>query len=246
MRIIYVDNYGEMSKKAASMVASQMILKHDSVLGLATGDTPIGMYKELINLYNNKEIDFSDVKSFNLDEYYGLSDDNSESYHYYMMNKLFKYVNIKPENINILSGVTDNIEGECSNYDEKIKKSGGIDIQILGIGVNGHIGFNEPSVNFEAGTHLVKLDKKTIESNSRFFKSMEEVPKSALSMGIKTIMQSKVIVLLANGEAKAEAIYKTVKGKICPEVPASILQLHNNVNIIVDKAAAKLLKNSEK
>ncbi|MFL0250253.1 glucosamine-6-phosphate deaminase [Clostridium neuense] len=241
MRIIRVDNYEEMSKKAASMVASQMILKHDSVLGLATGDTPIGMYKELIKIYNDKEIDFSDVKTFNLDEYYGLSDDNHESYHYYMMNNLFKYVNMKSENINILSGVTDNIEEECSNYDEKIKRSGGIDIQILGIGVNGHIGFNEPSVNFEAGTHLVELDKKTIESNSRFFKSMDEVPKSALSMGIKTIMQSKVIVLLANGEAKAEAIYKTVKGKICPEVPASILQLHNNVNIIVDEAAAKLL-----
>lgn len=245
MRIIHVNDYDEMSKKAASMVASQMILKHDSILGLATGDTPIGMYKELIRLYNDKEIDFSDVKSFNLDEYYGLSDDNTESYHYYMMNNLFKHVNMKRENINILSGTTNDIERECSNYDDKIKAAGGIDIQILGIGVNGHIGFNEPSVNFEAGTHLVKLDKKTIESNSRFFKSMDEVPKSALSMGIKTIMQSKVIVLLANGEAKAEAIYKTVKGKISPEVPASILQLHNNVNIIVDKAAAKLLKDSE-
>lgn len=240
-----MNDYDEMSKKAASMVASQMILKHDSILGLATGDTPIGMYKELIKLYNDKEIDFSDVRSFNLDEYYGLSDDNPESYHYYMMNNLFKHVNMKFENINILSGVTDNIEKECLNYDNKIKAAGGIDIQILGIGVNGHIGFNEPSVNFEAGTHLVRLDKKTIESNSRFFKSMEEVPKSALSMGIKTIMQSKVIVLLANGEAKAEAIYKTVKGKICPEIPASILQLHNNVNIIVDRDAAKLLIDSE-
>lgn len=245
MRIIHVNDYDEMSKKAASMVASQMILKHDTILGLATGDTPIGMYKELIRLYNDKEIDFSDVKSFNLDEYYGLSDDNTESYHYYMMNNLFKHVNMKRENINILSGTTNDIERECSNYDDKIKAAGGIDIQILGIGVNGHIGFNEPSVNFEAGTHLVKLDKKTIESNSRFFKSMDEVPKSALSMGIKTIMQSKVIVLLANGEAKAEAIYKTVKGKISPEVPASILQLHNNVNIIVDKDAAKLLRDSE-
>lgn len=243
MRIIRVNDYDEMSKKAASMVASQMILKSDSVLGLATGDTPIGMYKELVKLYNNKEIDFSDVKSFNLDEYYGLSDDNTQSYHYYMMNNLFNKVNIKRENINILSGITKDIEKECLSYDQKIKNAGGIDIQILGIGVNGHIGFNEPSVNFEAGTHLVNLDKKTIESNSRFFESMEEVPKSALSMGIKTIMQSKVIVLLASGEAKAEAIYKTINGKICPEVPASILQLHNNVNVIVDEAAAKLLKN---
>ncbi|WP_234117783.1 glucosamine-6-phosphate deaminase [Clostridium hydrogenum] len=243
MRIIRVNDYDEMSKKAASMVASQMILKSDSVLGLATGDTPIGMYKELVKLYNNKEIDFSDVKSFNLDEYYGLSDDNTQSYHYYMMNNLFNKVNIKRENINILSGIAKDIEKECLSYDEKIKNAGGIDIQILGIGVNGHIGFNEPSVNFEAGTHLVNLDKKTIESNSRFFESMEEVPKSALSMGIKTIMQSKVIVLLANGEAKAEAIYKSINGKICPEVPASILQLHNNVNVIVDEAAAKLLKN---
>ncbi|KOF56469.1 MULTISPECIES: glucosamine-6-phosphate deaminase [Clostridium] len=241
MRIICVDNYDEMSKKAASMVASQMILKHDSVLGLATGETPTGMYKELIKLYDDKEIDFSDIKTFNLDEYYGLSKENPQSYYCYMMNNLFKHVNIKHENINILDGRTDDIDKECLDYDKKIKASGGIDIQVLGIGVNGHIGFNEPSINFESGTHLVKLDKKTIESNSRFFKSMDEVPKSALSMGIKTIMQSKVIVLLANGEAKAEAIYKAINGKICPEVPASILQLHNNVNIIVDKEAAKLL-----
>lgn len=241
MRIVRVDNYDEMSKKAAGMVASQMILKHDSVLGLATGDTPIGMYKELVRLYEDKEIDFSDIKTFNLDEYCGLSKENTQSYHYYMMNNLFKHVNIKPENINILDGRTNDIDKECLDYDKRIKASGGIDIQVLGIGVNGHIGFNEPSINFEAGTHLVQLDKKTIESNSRFFSSMEEVPKSALSMGIKTIMQSKVIVLLANGEAKAEAIYKAINGKICPEVPASILQLHNNVNIIVDEAAAKLL-----
>ncbi|MFL0250265.1 glucosamine-6-phosphate deaminase [Clostridium neuense] len=246
MRIIRVDNYDEMSKKAADLVASQMILKHNSVLGLATGDTPIGMYKELIKLYNEKKIDFSDVRSFNLDEYYGISKENNQSYYYYMMNNLFNHVNMRKENINILDGKTDNVALECLNYEKRIKEVGGIDIQVLGIGVNGHIGFNEPNVNFESETHLVDLDQKTIESNSRFFKSIEEVPKSALSMGIKTIMQSKVIVLLANGEAKAEAIAKTVNGKICPEVQASILQLHNNVNIIVDKAAAKLLKSSDK
>lgn len=241
MRIIYADNYNDMSKKAASMLASQVILKPNSVLGLATGGTPIGMYKRIIELYKNGEIDFSKVKSFNLDEYYGMDSENEESYHYYMMNNLFNYINIKSENINILDGKTEDVEKECFDYEEKIKEAGGIDIQVLGIGVNGHIGFNEPDVDFKAKTHLVKLNGKTIESNSRFFNSASQVPKFALSMGIKTIMQSKSIILLASGREKADAIEKTINGKICPEIPASILQLHNNVNIIVDKDAARKL-----
>ncbi|MDD3224550.1 MAG: glucosamine-6-phosphate deaminase [Clostridium sp.] len=241
MRIIYVDDYDDMSKRAASMLTSQVILKPDSVLGLATGSTPIGMYKKIIKLYENGAVDFSKVKSFNLDEYYGLSSENEQSYHYYMLNNLFKNINIKSENINILDGKTEDVEKECFNYEEKIKKAGGIDIQVLGIGVNGHIGFNEPDVDFKAKTHLVKLNKKTIESNSRFFSSPLEVPKFALSMGIKTIMQSKSIILLASGREKADAVEKMINGKICPEVPASILQLHNNVNIIVDKEAGEKL-----
>ncbi|OAA93128.1 glucosamine-6-phosphate deaminase [Clostridium coskatii] len=241
MRVIIADNYKEMSKKAAVMVSSQVILKHDSVLGLATGDTPLGMYKELIKLYEDKEVDFSGVTTFNLDEYYKIQRENPESYYYYMNNNFFKYVNVKKEKIYIPNGTAKDIDEECRNYEDEIKNKGGIDIQILGIGANGHIGFNEPDVNFEAETHLVKLDKMTIEANSRFFNSKDEVPTTAISMGIKTIMQSKRVVLLANGEVKADAIYKTVKGKICPEVPASILQLHSDATIIVDKGAAKLL-----
>lgn len=237
MRIIIAENYQEMSNKAAAMVASQIILKPNSVLGLATGDTPLGMYKELIKLYNNKQIDFSEAKTFNLDEYYGIGKENNQSYYYYMMKNLFNHININKENINIPNGMASDIEEECLYYEKRIKEVGGIDIQVLGIGVNGHIGFNEPDVNFEAQTHLVNLDEKTIESNSRFFQSIEQVPTKAISMGIKTIMHAKKIILLANGMSKAEAIFQTVNGKISPEVPASILQLHQDVTIIVDKEA---------
>ncbi|EPY2301244.1 glucosamine-6-phosphate deaminase [Clostridium sporogenes] len=241
MRIIVVENYEEMSKKAAVMIASQIILKPNSVLGLATGDTPLGMYKELIEMYHKKQIDFSEAKSFNLDEYYGLEKNNSQSYHHYMMESFFSHINIDKEKINIPDGKAENIEEECKSYDKKISDAGDIDIQVLGIGVNGHIGFNEPSVEFKAGTHLVNLDEKTIKSNSRFFNSIEDVPTKAISMGIKTILSSKKIVLLANGKGKADAIAKTVKGKICPEVPASVLQFHKDVTIILDKEAAEKL-----
>lgn len=241
MRLIVVDDYNKMSEKAAIMVASQIILKPDSILGLATGDTPLGMYEELIKMYNNKEIDFSKAKSFNLDEYYGLGKDNTQSYNYYMRENLFKHINIKEENINIPDGTAKDIEAECKNYEKRIQEQGGIDLQVLGIGVNGHIGFNEPDITFEAETHLVNLDEKTIESNSRFFDSVEEVPTKAISMGIKTIMHSKRIILLACGESKAEAIFKTMKGKITPKTPASILQLHNDVTVIIDKKAASKL-----
>jgi len=241
MRIIVVDNYEEMSKRAALMIASQVTLKPDSVLGLATGDTPSGMYKELIKLYNKKEVDFKEVRTFNLDEYYGLNPENSQSYYKYMMNNLFNSINISTENINMPDGMAKDVNDFCVLYEKKIKTLGGIDMQVLGIGGNGHIGFNEPNVNFEAQTHLVNLDEQTIEANSRFFKSIEDVPVQAISMGIKTIMNSKKIILLANGLNKAEAIEKAVKGKINPSIPASILQLHNDVTIIIDKEAASLL-----
>ena len=241
MKIIKADNYEHMSMRAARIMASQIALKNNSVIGLATGDTPLGMYREIIKMYKDKELDFSKVKTFNLDEYYGLNRDNENSYYFYMTNNFFKYINMRKENINIPNGMTENIEAECSNYDKKIKASGGIDIQILGIGVNGHIGFNEPNTSFEVGTHLVELEKETIKSNSRFFDSPEEVPTKAISMGIKTIMQSRAIILLASGEKKAVAIEKTIKGKISTAIPASILQLHNNVILIVDKAAGKFI-----
>jgi glucosamine-6-phosphate deaminase len=241
MELIVVKNYEEMSKKAASIMSSQVTLKPNCVLGLATGDTPLGMYKELINKYKNNEVDFSKVKTFNLDEYYGVQRNYIQSYYYYMINNFFKYINVDSNNINIPDGTAKDVQDECTNYERKIKEAGGIDIQVLGIGVNGHIGFNEPNVNFEAQTHLVNLDDKTIESNARFFNAIDEVPVKAISMGIKTILQSKKIMLLAYGDSKAEAIYKTVKGKISPEIPASILQLHQDVTIILDESAAKLL-----
>lgn len=241
MRIMVVDNYEEMSKKAASIVTSQVILKPESVLGLATGDTPIGMYEEIINVYKNEKLDFSKVKTFNLDEYYGLNKENLQSYYYYMMDNLFNHVNINKSNIHMINGMADNIKVECKEYERKIVKAGGIDLQVLGIGVNGHIGFNEPDVNFELETHLVNLNKKTIESNSRFFSSKDQVPTKAISMGIKTIMNSKKIILLACGSSKADAIFKSINGKVTPNTPASILQLHRDVVVIMDKKAASKL-----
>lgn len=241
MKIIVVNNYNEMSKKAANIIASQIILNSNSVLGFATGDTPLGTYKELINIYNEGDIDFSDIKTFNLDEYYHLPKENPQSYNFYMSENLFKRVNVKPENIHIPNGMCDSIEDECASYEETIKQAGGIDLQLLGIGRNGHIGFNEPDLKFEATTHLVHLDEDTIKANSRFFDSIEEVPTKAISMGIKTIMQAKKIVLLASGVEKSEAIYNTVKGSITPEVPASVLQLHPDVTVIIDKDAGSRL-----
>ena len=241
MRIIIVENKEEMGKKAASLVSSQIILKPDSVLGLATGGTPLGMYKELINLYNKKEIDFKLVKTFNLDEYFGIGKENNQSYYYYMINNLFKFIDIPEENINMPNGSAKDIIEECIRYEKAIRQAGGIDIQVLGIGTNGHIGFNEPDVNFEAQTHLVKLEESTIQANSIYFKTKEEVPTTAVSMGIKTIMNSRKIVLLANGYSKADAIYGTINGKINPNLPASILQLHPDVTLILDKDAASKL-----
>lgn len=241
MKIIVVDNYDEMSKKGADIIASQVILKSNSILGLATGDTPLGIYERLIDMYKKGDVDFSEVRTFNLDEYYKLKEEDPQSYHYFMDNNLFNHINIKRENISLPNGNAEDIEEECTNYDNKIYEFGGIDVQILGIGVNGHIGFNEPDSKFEPKTHLVKLKQKTIESNSRLFNSIDEVPTKAVSMGMKTIMQSKKIVLLASGKVKAEAILKAVKGDISPEVPASILQLHKDVTVIIDKEAASLL-----
>lgn len=242
MKIIVVNDYKEMSKEAAVLVKKQIEEKETSVLGLATGSTPIGMYKELIEFCKKGEIDFSKVQTFNLDEYYGLNGENEQSYHYYMNNNFFGHINIKAENTHIPNGMSTNIEEECRNYEFMIESCGGIDLQILGIGNNGHIGFNEPGSSLDARTQLVDLKEKTIEANSRFFESKDEVPKKALSMGIRTIMNAKKIVLLASGDDKADAIYRTVQGKIDNSMPASILQLHPNVTIILDKAAARLLK----
>lgn len=241
MKLIIVDNYDTMSKKAAQIVSSQIILKPNSVIGLATGSTPEGMYKELVKMHKEEGLDFSNITTFNLDEYYMIDKANKQSYNYFMHNNLFNHVNIDIQNINMLNGITKNIEEECKRYEEEIFKCGGIDLQVLGVGRNGHIGFNEPDFKFEAITHLVELDEETIKANSRFFKNEEDVPTKALSMGMKTIMNSRKIILLANGKEKAEAIKQAVKGSIMPETPVSILQLHPDVTIIIDKEASEQL-----
>ena len=241
MRIIVCENYKEVSKKAAQMILSQVTLKPNSVLGLATGSTPIGMYENLVELNKSGDIDFSEVRTFNLDEYYNLPKNNDQSYHYFMHKNLFNHINIKPSNIHIPNGMTEDVDAECERYDSLIKESGGVDIQVLGIGNNAHIGFNEPTVNFEKGTHLVELEESTIEANSRFFDNIEDVPKKAITMGVGSIFKSRKIMLIATGENKAEAIYNTVYGKVVPEVPASILQFHRDIVLILDKDAAKFL-----
>ena len=240
MRVIVTNSYDEMSTEAAKIVAGQIYLKPDSVLGLATGSTPLSMYKKLIAVHEMIGLDFSQVTTFNLDEYIDGSD-NPQSYHYFMHHNFFDFINIKPENIYIPDGMAKDIVAEGKRYDALIEAKGGIDLQILGIGQNAHIGFNEPDIKFEATTHKVRLDEETIQANSRFFQTEEEVPRYAISMGIKTIMLAKKVVLLANGRNKAEAIYNTVCGSISPSAPASILQLHRDATVIVDKEAASLL-----
>ncbi len=237
MRIIICDDYEEMSKKAAILVASQVNMKPDCVLGLATGSTPEGMYQNLIEMYNNGEVDFSSVVSFNLDEYYPIAKCNVQSYDYFMRSKLFSHINIPDDNINIPNGAADNAEVECDQYEKRIDMCGGVDLQILGIGRNGHIGFNEPDSVLYSRTHKTELTESTINANSRFFDSPDDVPKSALTMGIATILKSKKILLLASGKSKHEAISKLVSGKITTTCPATLLNIHNDLVIICDKEA---------
>lgn len=237
MKLIKATDYKDMSKKAASIFFSQITLKPNSVLGLATGSTPIGTYEQLIEWYKAGDLDFSQVKTVNLDEYVGLDGTNDQSYRYFMNDKLFNHVNIDKANTNVPNGKATDKDAECARYEELIKSLGGIDVQLLGIGNNGHIGFNEPNKYFDKTTHEVQLTESTIEANKRFFEKKEDVPTTAISMGIQTIMQAKKIVLVANGAAKADIIYETCFGPITPDVPASALQLHPDVTIIVDEEA---------
>ncbi len=241
MTIMVRDTYDDVSRKAAQLIAAQVTLNTKSVLGLATGSTPEGTYKNLIEMYKSDVVDFQDIVTFNLDEYLGLDAENDQSYAYYMNEKLFDHVNVKPENIYIPNGCTDDIEKTCEEYDNMIFQYGKIDLQLLGIGTNGHIGFNEPDVHFEAGTHVVELDEETINANSRFFEDIKDVPTSAISMGIRNIMQSKKVLLLATGENKIDAVKKMLFEEITPNLPASILQVHNDVTIIVDKVIGDMI-----
>ncbi|MGE5631329.1 MAG: glucosamine-6-phosphate deaminase [Caulobacteraceae bacterium] len=244
MRIVVSRDYEEMSKRAANIVAGQVFVKPNSVIGLATGSTPLLMYRELIRMHREEGLDFSEITTFNLDEYIGLATDNINSYHRYMYDNLFNHINIRKENIYIPDGMVSDIEKECVNYEGTISSKGGIDLQVLGIGNNGHIGFNEPDVKFEATTHKVKLDEETILANARFFDNINDVPKYAISMGIKTIMHARKILMLANGSSKAEALGKALYGGITPEIPASILQMHQDVTVVVDEECAAFLKKS--
>lgn len=241
MRVYKVKNYDEMSSKAAEIISSMVILKPDCVLGLATGSTPEGIYKELIKKYNDGSLDFSDVKSVNLDEYHGLDSANDQSYYYYMGDKLFNHINIKKENYNLPNGLAEDTAKECARYDEIIKSLGGVDVQLLGIGINGHIGFNEPDDELQKDVHLAKLTESTIEANSRFFKSYDDIPKYAFTMGVKTIMSARKIILVASGKNKAEIMPAVINGPITTAVPASLLQLHPDVTIIADEDALSLL-----
>lgn len=241
MRVLITDSYDQMGLEAAKIVAGQIYLKPNSVLGLATGSTPLSMYERLVAVHRTVGLDFSEVTTFNLDEYIGMGPDNPQSYHYFMQEHFFKHINIKSENVHIPNGMAQDVIAEGERYEQLIAAKGGIDLQVLGIGQNAHIGFNEPDVKFAATTHKVELDEETILANSRFFNNVDEVPRYAISMGIKTIMMAEHVILLANGRNKARAVYKAVCGDVTPEAPASILQLHRDVVVILDKEAAELL-----
>ena len=242
MKIIRTKDYEEMSRKAANLISAQILLTPDCVLGLATGSTPIGIYDQLVEWYKKGDLDFSTVKTVNLDEYKGLTRDNEQSYYYFMHHHLFDRVNIDEENTHVPNGQVENGDEECLRYEALIKSMGGVDLQLLGLGRNGHIGFNEPAADFPKITHCVDLTESTIEANKRFFASADEVPRQAYTMGIGTIMKADKILVVANGEDKADAVAAMVQGKINPEVPASILQLHNNVILVADEAALSKLK----
>ncbi|MFI3212278.1 MAG: glucosamine-6-phosphate deaminase [Eubacteriales bacterium] len=239
-------DYADVSRKAANILSAQVIMKPRAVLGLATGSTPVGMYKQLVEWYNKGDIDFSQVTSVNLDEYKGLDDSNDQSYRYFMNTNLFDHININKEQTFVPNGMELDEEKACADYNALIDQVGGIDIQILGIGGNGHIGFNEPGDNFEQATHCVDLTKETIEANARFFESIDDVPKKAYTMGIKNIMLAHKILLIATGKAKAEALYQAFYGPIVPEMPASILQLHHDVVIVADAEALSVIKEKVK
>lgn len=241
MKLIKVKDYHEMSRKSCELFVEKLNDIASPVFGLATGSTPIGLYECLVELYKQKKISFENVTTFNLDEYIGLSADHPQSYHYFMDDVFFQHIDISPENTHLPNGVSDDLLRECNNYEQLIEESGGVDLQILGIGDNGHIAFNEPGSNFTGKTDIVNLTQETLEANSRFFESVEDVPTQAITMGIGTIMKASEIILLASGEAKADALKHVIDGEITEDVPATILQKHNHVTIIADEAALSKL-----
>ena len=242
MKIIRAKDYADMSRKAANIISAQVIMKPNCVLGLATGGTPVGAYAQLVDWYNKGDLDFSEVTTVNLDEYRGLPKEHPQSYWYFMNENLFSKVNIDPAKTNLPDGTNLDTAAECARYNGIIHKLGGIDLQLLGIGPNGHIGFNEPGEAFELETHCVDLTAETIEANKRFFDgNVDLVPKQAYTMGIKTIMQARKVLMVANGKGKAEIIKKAFFGPVTPEVPASILQMHPDFTLVGDEEALSLI-----
>jgi glucosamine-6-phosphate deaminase len=242
MKICIFKNYEDVSFTAAQIVSDYVGKKPECVLGLATGSTPEGMYRHLVKLNRDGKVDFSGIKTFNLDEYVGLCGNHQQSYRYYMDNKFFNHINIKRDNINIPDGMADDLNQECRNYDEKIANAGGIDLQILGLGKNGHIGFNEPSKILQIGTHITELTASTIEANARFFNSDSEVPRNAITVGLGSIIKSRKILLIACGKEKSEIVTKLIDSDLSTEVPATILKLHNDTTILLDEEAASQIK----
>ncbi|MGN0818743.1 MAG: glucosamine-6-phosphate deaminase [Candidatus Coproplasma sp.] len=240
MKIIVVENYEELSDRGAEIIAEVIKANPKATLGLATGSTPIGLYQRLIEKNKKGEISFKDIHTVNLDEYVGLDGENNQSYRYFMNNQLFNHVDIDKANTHVPSGVAEDMEKECERY-TKIIRENPQDIQLLGLGSDGHIGFNEPGSPFDGHTHIVELEESTIKDNARLFERIEDVPQSAITMGIADVMQAKSVLLLANGANKAEAVKAMIQGEVTENCPASILQRHNNVTVIIDKEAAKLL-----
>lgn len=242
MLVVVKENYEEMSREGAKQVASLVRKKPDCVIGFATGSTPLGMYHELIRLHREEGLDFSKVTTFNLDEYVGLPPSHDQSYHYFMWENLFKHINVNTRHVYIPMGMAEDIEAFCQWYEEKIVECGGIDLQILGIGANGHIAFNEPGSSLGSRTRIKTLSEKTRKDNARFFKKTEEVPRYAITMGVGTIMEAKNLLLLASGSGKAEAIKATAEGPIMGKYPATIVQLHRYATVLIDRDAASKLE----
>jgi glucosamine-6-phosphate deaminase len=245
MEVIIAEDYEDMSKTAASYVLTALKRKPDMVLGLATGSTPVGMYERLARAHQEEDADFSSVTSFNLDEYVDLPPDHEQSYRHFMNENLFNHINIPMDNTHVPDGLAEDLSAHCREYEEMIKNAGGVDLQVLGIGRDGHLGFNEPGSSLAARTQVVALAPETIEDNARFFESEGDVPRFAVTMGIRTILDARLCLMLASGESKAEAVKGCVEGPVTASCTASALQMHKNAVVIVDEAAASGLERAE-
>jgi len=245
MEVTIANSYEEMSIISARLIAKEIKRKHDLVLGLATGDTPIGTYQQLVKIYQTEGLDFSKVTTFNLDEYLGLPPVHKNSYNFFMWDNLFKHINITPSNVYVPQGHTEDPEEFCQWYEEQIRKAGGIDLQILGIGGDGHIAFNEPGSSFASRTRVKALYEQTIIDNSRFFERVEDVPRFAITIGIGNILEARKVLLIANGKRKADVVAQFIEGPVTCQITASALQLHSYVNVVLDQDAASRLKRIE-